>query len=477
MRTTRRKFLLMSGAAAAGFSFGGRGQLRHADSSAISRFQLPLSIPPLLQPSRVEGGGDYYEIEQRQARIEILPGKRTTIWGYQGMVPGPTIRVRQGRKAVIRHVNKLSVPTVVHLHGGSTPADSDGFPTDVVMPGNSRTYVYPNEHAAATLWYHDHVMDHTGRNLFMGLAGLYLLEDEREQNLPLPRDQYDVPLIIQDRRFDRDAALQYSPDPVFGAITDTILVNGVPWPRFEVSARRHRFRILNGSNARAFLLALSSGQPFVQIATDSGLLPAPIKVKEIPLAMAERVEVIVDFSSYPIGAQLFLQDSTGAGESLLRFDIVRKERDDSAVPAALAEAKNLSAQSAVRVRTLVFTRGGSKGSEARWAINGREFDSDRPIAAPSFDDIEVWRILNHTFHEARTILHPVHLHLVNFQILERNGKPPLPHEAGWKDTVALTTGEEVRLIARFGGYRGRYLLHCHNLEHEDRGMMARFDVV
>jgi FtsP/CotA-like multicopper oxidase with cupredoxin domain len=467
----------MSGAAAAGFSLGGRGQLRHSDSSAISRFQLPLSIPPLLRPSRVEGGGDYYEIEQRQARIEILPGKRTTVWGYQGMMPGPTIRVRQGRKAVIRHVNKLSVPTVVHLHGASTPADSDGFPTDVVMPGNSRTYVYPNEHAAATLWYHDHVMDYTGRNLFMGLAGLYLVEDDREQNLPLPRDQYDVPLIVQDRRFDRDAALQYSPDPVFGAITDTILVNGVPWPRFEVSARRYRFRILNGSNARAFLLALSSGQPFVQIATDGGLLPAPIKVKEIPLAMAERVEVIVDFSSYPIGTQLFLQDSTGAGESLLRFDIVRKERDDSAMPAALALMQNLSAERAVRVRTLVFTRGASTGTEARWAINGREFDADHPIAAPGFNDIEIWRILNHTFHEARNIVHPVHLHLVNFQILERNGKPPLVHEKGWKDTVALTTGEEVRIIARFGGYRGRYLLHCHNLEHEDRGMMARFDVV
>jgi len=347
----------------------------------------------------------------------------------------------------------------------------------MVMPGKSKTYVYPNEHTAATLWYHDHVMDYTGRNLFMGLAGLYLVEDEKEQNLPLPRDQYDVPLIIQDRRFNLDGTLQYSPDAVFGAITDTILVNGIPWPRFEVSARRYRFRVLNGCNARVFSLALSSGQPFLQIATDGGLLPAPIKIKEIPLAMAERVEVIVDFSPYPTGTQLFLKDFTGPGEGLLRFDVVRKERDDSAVPAALAHVQNISADRAVRQRTLVFTRGSSTGSDARWSISGREFDPDRPIAAPRFDEIEIWRILNHTFHETRSVVHPVHLHLVNFQILERNGKPPLAHETGWKDTVALTTGEEVRLIARFGGYRGRYLLHCHNLEHEDRGMMARFDVV
>jgi FtsP/CotA-like multicopper oxidase with cupredoxin domain len=461
--------------------------MRNSINPAESRVRLPLSIPPLLQPVRVEGATDYYEITQQEARVEILPGTYTTIWGYQGKMPGPTIRARQGRKTVVHHVNKLSVPTVVHLHGGNTPPDSDGFPTDLVMPGRSKTYVYPNEHAAATLWYHDHAMDQTGRNLFMGLAGLYIVEDEREQNLPLPRDQYDVPLILQDRRFNPDGSLQYSPDSVFGAITDTILVNGIPWPRFEVSACRYRFRILNGSNSRFFRLALSSGQPFLQIATDGGLLPAPVKVNEIPLAMAERVEVIVDFSSFPIGSQVFLKNTPDptrdlanqgpANEGLLRFDVVRKGRADSTVPIRLAEVPKISPDRAVRTRTLVLTRSHPQGSDARWAINGREFSADVPIATPRFDEIEIWRILNHTFHEPHSIMHPLHLHLVNFQILERNGKPPLAHEAGWKDTVALATGEEVRVIARFGGYRGRYLLHCHNLEHEDRGMMARFDVI
>jgi FtsP/CotA-like multicopper oxidase with cupredoxin domain len=330
-------------------------------------------------------------------------------------------------------------------------------------------------------------MDQTGRNLFMGLAGFYIVEDEREQSLPLPRGQYDVPLLIQDRRFNSDGSLQYWPDSVFGAITDTILVNGVPWPHFEVSARRYRFRILNGSNGKFFRLALSSGQPVLQIATDGGLLPAPVKVNEIRLAMAERVEVIVDFSPYPVGSQLFLKNTIdpngdlanqGAlNEGLLRFDVVGKGHDDSAVPLRLAEVAKIPLPEPVRTRTLVFTRSSSEGSDARWAINGKEFSADVPIATVHFDDVEIWRILNHTFHEPHSILHPVHLHLVNFQILERNGRPPLAYETGWKDTVALATGEEVRIIARFGGYRGRYLLHCHNLEHEDRGMMARFDVI
>ena len=167
----------------------------------MPRFQLPLSTPAVLQPVRADAASDYYEITQQEARIEILPDKHTSIWGYQGVMPGPTIRVRQRRRAAIRHVNKLSVPTVVHLHGGRTPADSDGFPTDVVMPGSSKTYVYPNEHAAATLWYHAHALDHTGRNLFMGLAGLYIVEDKQKQSLPLPRGEYDLPLIIMMLKF------------------------------------------------------------------------------------------------------------------------------------------------------------------------------------------------------------------------------------------------------------------------------------
>lgn len=410
--------------------------------------------------------------------VELLPGKRTSIWGYEGKFPGPTIKVSQGRRTSVRHVNRLSIPTVVHLHGGLTPSASDGFPVDLVMPGKEKTYFYPNERAA-TLWYHDHAIDHTGRNIFMGLAGLYIVESEHEQNLPLPIDDYDVPLILQDRLFSADGELLYQPDYVDGPKTDTILVNGAPWPRMDVSACRYRFRLLNASNATSFRLALSSGNPLVQIATDGGLLDRPRLLHDIPLAMAERVEVIVDFSGYPVNAQITLDDLNRplATRSILRFDVVRKIKDDTHIPERLVENSETTYDLSAPRRSFVFTRGLSAKGETRWSISGEEFDPARAIAEVKLGDTEVWRLANHSFHEKHNVVHPVHIHLVNFQILQRNGRPPLSYEAGFKDTVALNVGDEVVVGMRVNGFRGKYLLHCHNLEHEDRGMMARFDVV
>ncbi|HXW92539.1 MAG TPA: multicopper oxidase domain-containing protein [Terriglobales bacterium] len=408
----------------------------------------------------------------------MLPGKRTAIWGYEGMFPGPTIKVLRGRRTTVRHINRLGIPTVVHLHGGPTPSESDGFPVDRVMPGTEKTYFYPNDRAA-TLWYHDHAIDHTGRNIFMGLAGLYIVESEHEQNLPLPKDGYDVPLILQDRLFSADGALLYEPDSVDGPNTDTILVNGAPWPKMEVSACRYRFRLLNASNARSFHLALSSGNPFVQIATDGGLFERPRPLQDIPLAMAERVEVIVDFSAYLVNTQITLDDLNQplATRSILRFDVVRKIKDDTYIPERLVETSETVNDRSAPHRTFVFTRGNSVKTEARWSINGEEFDPARAITEVKLGDTEVWRLANHSFREKHNVVHPIHIHLMNFQILQRNGGPPLPHEVGLKDTVALNVGDEVVVGMRVAGFRGRYLFHCHNLEHEDRGMMARFDVL
>lgn len=472
----RRDFLTICGGAIAAVSRLHAFSANPA-SPAVHKFQSLLRLPNLLRPTNSDETTDYYEIEQRQAAVEILPGRQTTIWGYQGMFPGPTIKTRQSRRTVILHTNKLDVPTVVHLHGGATPSDSDGFPTDLVLPGRQKTYSYPNDRAA-TLWYHDHAMDHTGLNIFMGLAGMYIVEGEQERQLPLPRDEYDVPLILQDRLFSRDGALLYRPDPVDGPAADVTLINGTPWPRFDVSARRYRFRILNASNARSFRLALSSRQPFVQIATDGGLLAAPRVEQAIPLAMAERVEVIVDFSAYPLNTTVTLDDENAplAERSVLQFNVVRKVRDDSRVPDRLAEISAIVPTGATERRSFVFTRADSSHSETRWSINGKEFDAARAIAEVSANDIELWRLANHSFREKHNVVHPVHLHLANFQILTRNGTPPAPYESGLKDTAALNIGDEVEIAVRFPRYKGKYLFHCHNLEHEDRGMMARFDV-
>lgn len=408
--------------------------------------------------------------------MEILPGKRTLIWGYDGTFPGPTIRVDQGRRTVIRHVNRLNVSTVVHLHGSATASDSDGFPTDSVLPGQSRTYRYPNERAA-TLWYHDHSMDHTGRNIFMGLAGMYIVEAKDERNLPLPRGEHDVPLILQDRLFSEDGELVYRPDCTYGPITETLLVNGVPYPNMEVSACKYRFRILNGSNAKAFHLRLSSGFPFIQIATDGGLLAGARSLTGIPLAMAERAEVIIDFSQYLIGSRITLDDVQARHvNSIMQFQVVRKATDQSRIPQRLHDISTFPVTLSPH-RTFVFTRGESNGSCEGWSINGDVFDPDRAIAEVRAGSYEVWRLANHSFRERQNVVHPIHVHLVNFHILERNGGPPLAHEIGPKDTVALNVGDDVLIGMRVDDFKGRYLFHCHNLAHEDHGMMARFDSV
>ena len=488
MKVSRRAFLKLGalGGAAAVLplapTFASFGKDQPAPSPRVPQFTLPLAIPPVLQPVRSTATTDYYEVIQKEARVEIIPGLQTTIWGYNGIFPGPTFRVRSGREIVVKQTNLLPDGVVVHQHGGVTPPDSDGYPTDLIPPGGSREYVYPNGHRAATMWYHDHAMDNTGYHNYLGLAGFYIVEDEVEDRLPLPRGRFDVPLLIQDRRFAADGSLVFDPLGHIGVIDgDVLLVNGVPWPHFEVANRRYRFRILNGSNSTVFKLALGSGQPLTQIATDGGLLSAPVASPAIPLGMAERVEVVIDFSQYPIGSRVVLQNLDGAGRlgEIMRFDIVRAEPDDSAVPATLRPAEPIPEASAARTREWVFGPRATLSAvpPVEWTINGRDFDPNRIDATPRLGDVEIWHIRNATELNIGGMDHPVHIHLIDFQILDRAGIKPAPYEAGWKDTVLVPKGKEVRVIARFAGYRGKYIMHCHNLEHEDAAMMTNFEVV
>ncbi len=372
--------------------------------------------------------------------------------------------------------------TVVHLHGGVTPADSDGFAMDMVTPGESRTYTYPNRQRACTLWYHDHAMDRTGENIYRGLAGFYIIEDEEEMALPLPRGPFDIPLLLQDRSFNADGSLHYDTGRHMGFEGAVMLVNGVPWPRMDVSTRRYRFRALNGSNARFFQLALSNGDRLNLIGTDGGLLPEPVPLKALPLSMAERAEVIIDFSRYAPGTKVFLLNTREKPElaQLMRFDVIKREIDDAKIPSRLSDPGFLDRPKTPNIRTWEF-RAGFSFSEGPppivWTINGKRFDPDRSDAKVPLGEIELWRFRNEAPLRFLGRPHNAHVHLAHFQILERNGKQPLPHERGWKDTVALEKGEEALAMLRFEQFRGRYMLHCHNLEHEDHAMMSRFDVI
>ncbi|WP_207400508.1 multicopper oxidase family protein [Actinomadura roseirufa] len=494
-------------------------------------YQVPLPIPSVLAPVGTSGGIDRYEVVQREATAEILPGVRTPLWTYGGTFPGPTIESRRGRPITVRHRNELPVPTVVHLHGGRSTPDSDGYPTDLVLPQGwpdegtaapaaapagptghghgarsergmqgmsdpravrtrlTRDYTFPLEQRPALLWYHDHRMDFTAPAIWRGLAGLHIVRDDAEDALGLPSGRHELPLMIADRAFAADGALVYpSLDPglrkrpgvrepyLGGVLGDVILVNGAPWPVHEVDAVRYRLRILNASNARHYDLEAVTDDgrrlDLVQIGADQGLLAAPVTHTRLPIAPAERYDVVVDFSGVPVGGRVRLLNRLGTGRTrdVMAFRVARKAADRGRVPAVLS--RDLPAwrrADAVRVREFSFRAGRMHGGHG-WLIGGRPFDPARTDVTVRLGDVEVWRLV-------ADVHHPVHLHLVGFRVLSRSGRAPRPHDAGLKDTVSLRPGESAEIITRFDGYRGRYLFHCHNAEHEDMGMMANLEII
>ncbi|MEV7602550.1 multicopper oxidase domain-containing protein [Kitasatospora sp. NPDC089797] len=488
---------------------GRPGRLLDSDLDLPAAFQVPLPVPAVLQPVRTDGTNDYYEITQQTAALEILPGVRTEAWTYGGTYPGPTVVTRSGRAAVIKHRNQLPVPSVVHLHGGHTPADSDGYPIDLLLPVGSalpaassmdgmpgmrhmaghdlvgeRTHTYPGKQRAATLWYHDHRMGFTGLGVWRGLSGFHLVHDDEEGALPLPRGERDLPLMLADRSFAADGSFKYPaadaslavPGVVSGymngVLGDVILVNGAPWPRLDVDRAHYRLRLLNASNARLYRLELdpqpSGGDALVQIGSDGGLLAAPVTHDAIEIAPAERFDVVVDFSRYPPGTRVRLLNRFGSGRTaeVMRFDVSSRAVSDGAtVPDKLSTVEELNPSAAVATRDFTFRRSRGDG----WTINGDPYEPGRSVADPALGKVELWRF-------STDLHHPVHLHLDHFQVIGRNGGDPGPWDEGWKDTVDLRPAEAVEVLVRFTDYAGTFMMHCHNLEHEDMAMMADFTV-
>lgn len=468
---SRRDFLKAALAGGAALALP-RPALALADLvAAVEPFSVPLRIPRVLKPVRSTDDRDYFVTTMRPARARLLPGKRTPVWSFDGTFPGSTIKVTRGRTAVVRRINGLDVPVTIHLHGGRVPAPSDGHPLDLIRPGHHKDYVYPNEQEAATLWYHDHTHHNASRNVYRGLAGLYVIEDPAEAELNLPSGEYDVPLVLQDRKFRRNGSFKFTDDhdDVLGSV---FLVNGRPQPYLKVANRKYRFRILNASNSRGYELALSTGEPLVQIASDQGLLSMPAPAASIPLWTAERAEVVIDFSKYPVGTRVVLNDrdpdDPASVTPLIAFDVDREEADDSSLPAMFRPIQRLLTVGAVeRELALEFDF-----DKQMWVINGKTFDPNRIDFRPRLGDTEVWTLRN-----LSQVTHPMHVHLVRFQVLDRNNLPPSAGEMGWKDTVRVGGSEVVRIAMTFEGHTGRYMFHCHNLAHEDHSMMGQMKVV
>lgn len=483
---------------------------------------------PLVVPDRVRGAR--VTLAMRQARVRMLPtGPRTRMWTYGGSYPGPTIVRPGGRETSVRFVHRLprkAGAMTVHLHGDHHASEHDGQPTtQLVRPGQSRTYEYPLTYGglpepSSFFFYHDHRMDRTARNNWRGLQGMFVVEDEDERRLRLrlPSGRRDVPLMVSDRSFRADNSLT---NPFAGGIRMVghdgamawvgpkappddatvgthVLVNGRYAPYLPVSATRYRLRLLNASHFSAYSFGFSDGRPLVQVGTGNGLLPRPVVRDRVLLGPAQRADVVVDFHG-ATGRNLVL-DSVPAplGESgddarqavVMQFRVGAEERDTSRVPAQLPSPDLVRAPARVSKRW-TFDLGGAHpdaghggghgaghgggGNRPRgtfWSVNGHAFDPTRVDHRPRLGTTERWRLRN-----TSDMTHYVHIHAEQWRTVRRNGKPPPPWERGLEDTWRLEPGEVVDVAARFEDYTGPFMIHCHMLDHEDHGMMARFDVV
>lgn len=475
---------------------------RLADRDMPRPFRTEFAQAPILAPRTAIDPADgkpvnYYFLKETAATASILPRLTTPILGYNGVFPGPTISLDQGTKAVVRISNQLPathptaghlLSTSTHLHGSASLPQFDGYASDVTNTGFYKDYQYPNFQPARTLWYHDHGVHFTAQNAYSGLAGQYHMHDPLERKL-LPQGNFDVALTISDAMFAANGALGYDDNSHSGLWGDVILVNGKPWPIMKVQKRIYRFRILNCSISRSLRPTLSTGDPLIIVGTDGGLVPVPQNVANYRHAGAERYEVLIDFRKYATGQRIELRNLSNKNNvdydftnKIMAFDVVDTPVDTTdatwnTVPAALVPSEAMSLKPAQATKTRHF-RVKRDDVTNLWTIDSDTWQDviaseyRKTIADVDLDAVEIWEFEN----SSGGWFHPIHIHLVDFQILSRNGRPPFASERGPKDVVYVGEGETVRLLMKFGPHRGRYMVHCHNLPHEDHDMMVQFSV-
>ncbi len=567
---------------------------RMPEASLPKPFSLPFKQAPVAVPYRRDASGDYYKIDQVAVQAEIIPGFKSWVFAYKDQmtgvasVPGPTIKCKKGRPAVVRHCNQLPAThpvlgytpwTSTHLHGSDSAPQYDGYASDITMPpggvfpswaspteqaiatqrgrtpgavsvlGEFKDYHYPNDQPARTLWYHDHGVHHTAENAYHGMLAQYHLYDDNDQlrlaqsidpvtkkasaekGLGLPTTiyeddvlqpsvvkkgsgEFDVALTIGDLMFQSDGNLLFSLDNQSGHWGDVIHVNGTPWPKMKVKRRKYRFRILTAALSRSFNFSLNPANspqanfgstksfPYSVIGCDGGLAPAPVKVYSHRQLSGERYEIVVDFAEVfkgkPKGTIVELNNLSPKNNinytnthKVMAFEVVDDAIDQTlargngnnlpAVIDPVSDIMKLTPAMSVATRELRLER-----SNGAWAVNGTTWDhiiaSDFQFveATPVIDPakgfvVETWNIVN----KSGGWFHPLHIHLVDFKVLSRTntatGKA-MPHECGPKDVVYAGENETISLLVKFNK-TGKYMVHCHNLVHEDHDMMTQFEVV
>ncbi len=470
MKLTRRNFLLGTAIATTSVAtsrqnvFGRSGIFRSLASGN------PLKIPPVIT------GGN---LTIAAGKSEIFSGVQTDVYTINGSYPAPMIRIKKGEQFSAHITNNLSGDCVLHWHGFHLPAEMDGHPKFAIASGQSADITFPIINRAGTYFYHAHTDMRTAEQVYRGIAGMFIVDDDEDTALPLPKGFYDIPLMISDKHFDDSKQLSYKPNALDlrgGFLGETILVNGTLDAYHNVAPTLYRFRVLNNSNARTYKLALSNDASFTVIGTDGGLIEKPVTVKSCFLAPAERLDILIDFSSYQPGTEITLKSisfsydgppssssvNEGAVLNILRFDVSGPGTTAAQLPAVLSTIVAYKEADAVRTRQFTLFHSGSMHM-----INGLSFSMDRIDYTIPFGELEIWEFINNT-----TEIHPMHIHGLQFQVLDRSSSSVLlTNDLGWKDTVMVAGLDTVRVLVKFDTYDGLFLLHCHNLEHEDHGMM------
>lgn len=475
----RRHFISISAGAAAAAALGPR---RLPAAPAADRH--PLWLPPEFRP-------DGMTLRANRHLVKSGTGTNGMAMTLGDGAVGPTIRVRRGERARITLDNALDEETILHWHGLKVPEIADGHPRFAVGTGGRYEYDFEVTDRAGTYWYHAHPHHRTGEQVYRGMAGLFLVDDAEQDALGLPSGGREISLLIQDRRV--DAAGEFAFNPVMhermeGFFGDVAFGNGTPNPQHEVDGALHRLRVVNATASRITRLALSTGARMILIGTDGGLLGAPVSVSHIDLGTGERADLLVDFSEVPAGSSVMLVSeefpppyrgmgmgmgrmmaggtAQGARMNLVEFTVTRTVRERPYVLPPLPRLPRLDPAKASRTREFRF-----QSAAMRHTINGREWAMERVDEHVPFGSTEIWRFINDS-----NFPHPVHMHEVQFQIISRNGgrNRIMPWEVGWKDTALLFPGETIDVIAEFNAHRGLFLMHCHNLIHEDMGMMLNY---
>lgn len=475
MKHSRRQFLFHSAAATA------ISLCRPISSQALTPFLLDENPNPLRLPTQY-GGGD---VTVEEARTPVWPGALSTRIMLNS-APLLAFEFERGSIARIPFVNKYTSPISIHWHGLDVPALMDGHPKDAFSVGTTREYSFPVLNRAGMYFFHSHSHMATAREVHMGLAGLVLVRDEEERALGLPSGEFELPVMIQDVRADALGQVFYSPtmnDMMNGWMGNRVLVNGTPNTIHTVKRGTYRLRLVNGSNARLYKLQLSNNQTFTIIGTDGGLLAEPITVSNVLLAPAERLDILVDFTEAAPGSSIRLVSAPfsapvemmspvypqGLALDIINFVVSTESAPRYTAPSVLSSIPALpDIPMQTRSFTLAMSRG--MGMGMRPTINGKTYDLDRVDFEAESGSYEIWEFRN----QEAGMFHPMHIHGRQFYVISRSGGTLLPTDKGLKDTILVNPQETVRLAVRHSDYDGLFLFHCHNLEHEDEGMMQNY---